>query len=171
MSVNTWYKCILPERLEQLVSEARRDPEAAANYLHPEGEDDEYERPEPGLWTERNWLGLHSLLTFGEWAKQPLLGAAITGGTPIGDGYCYSDAPVRYFTVEQVRQIALALQLVDREALHCTCDPAALNAAQVPPVGGWHKDDFPHLWKTFVHIREFFHAAQAQGYAVLVYVC
>lgn len=171
MSVNTWYRCISPERLDQLIIEAQADMEAAANYLHPDGEEDEYERPEPGLGTERNWLGLHSLLTCGEWAKQPLLGAAITGGTPLGGGYCYPDSPVRYFTAEQVGEIAIALQSVTEEALCRTCDPAALNAARVPPVGHWRAGDFAYLWKTFCDIRDFFRIAQAYRYAALVYLC
>ncbi len=170
MSVNTWYKCITPALLEQLVEEARHDPDAPANYLHPENEGDDYERPEPGLWTERNWLGLHSLLTYDKWAKQPLLGDAITGGTPIGRDYCYADSPVRYFTAEQVRDIAPALQSVQEEVLRDSCDPVALNAAEVPP-DGWQEGDFVYLWETFCNIRDFFRKAQGQGYAVLVYLC
>jgi len=171
VSVNTWYRCIAPERLERLIIEARDDPDAPANFLHPDGKDDEYVRPEPELWTERTWLGLHSLLTFGEWAKQPLLGAAISGGTPIGGDYCYPDSPVRYLTAEQVREIASALQSVTEEALCRSYDPAALNASGVPPEGHWHESDFAYLWKTFCDIRDFFHVAQIYRYAVLVYLC
>jgi hypothetical protein len=171
MSINTWYRCIYRERLDELVRQAEHDPDAPANYIHPEAGDDEYGRPEPSLWTERNWLGLHSLLTFGAWAEQPLLGAAIAGGTPIGGDYCYADSPVRYFTVEQVREIATALQAVKEEALQRSCDPEELNAACVPPVGGWNEESFVHLWKTFCNIRDFFRMAQSHNYAVLVYLC
>jgi len=170
MSVNTWYLCIMPARLEQLVQEAQQDPDAPANYIHPEDEDEDYERPEPGLWTERNWLGLHSLLTSGEWAKQPLLGEAITGGTPIGGDYGYVDSPVRCFTAEQVGDIASALRWVDEEALRASCDPTLLNATGAPPPGGWREGDFVYLWETFRNIRDFFHDAHGQGYAVLVYL-
>lgn len=130
MSVNTWYRCITPARLEQLVEEARHDPDAPANYLHPENEGDDYERPEPGLWTERNWLGLHSLLTLDGWAGQPLLGEAIVGGVPIGGDYCYAESPVRYFTAERVRDMAPALQAVKEEALRDSCDPVALSCSE-----------------------------------------
>jgi hypothetical protein len=170
MSVNTWYRCITPALLEQLVEEARHDPDAPANYLHPENEGEDYERPEPGLWTARNWYGLHSLLTFGKWAEQPLLGEAIAGGTPIGWDYCYADSPVRYFTATQVRDIAPVLQAVQEDALRDSCDPVALNAADVPP-GGWQEGDFVYLWETYSNIRDFFRTAQEQGYAVLVYLC
>jgi hypothetical protein len=171
MSVNTWYQCISPERLDQLISEARLDRDAPAKYLNPDDEDEEYERPEPNLWTESNWLGLHSLLTFGEWAKQPLLGAAIAGGTPIGGDYCYAGSPVRYFLAGQVREIATALQSVVEEPLRRSCDPVVLNAARLPPVGAWYEGDFEYLWETFCNIRDFFHIAQCQYYAVLVYLC
>src|SRR5438128_9359 len=106
VSVNTAYRCITPERLEFLIEEARSNPIAPARFVRPEiGQ----ARTEPKLWIERNWLGLHSLLTFGEWAERPLLGDAIAGGMPTGADYIYEDAPVRYFRREQVHAIAAEL--------------------------------------------------------------
>jgi hypothetical protein len=171
VSVNTWYQCITPERLEQLLDDNRFDRDAPAKYLDSENENDRFGKREPRLWTERNWLGLYSLLTFGEWAEQPLLGQSIAGGTPIGNPFCYDDSPVRYFRMEQVHAIAAALQEVKEEALRRTCDPAVLNAARVEPIGEWRDGDFPHLWKTFCDIRNFFRTASEQEYAVLVYLC
>lgn len=171
MSVNTWYKCISPARLIQLKYDAQFDLDAPANYLHPEDEDEEYERPEPGLWTERSWEGLHSLLTFGKWAEQPLLGDSIVGGTPIGEDYCYEGSPVRYFTAEEAREIAFALQEVAEEALRESFDPVALNTANPPLTGEWSEGDFVYLLETFRNIRDFFCTAREQGYAVLVYLC
>ncbi|MGC4046551.1 MAG: YfbM family protein [Armatimonas sp.] len=171
MAINTWYRCISPENLTQLMQASRLHPEAPAEYLDSGFNDDsnEMKRPEPRLWTERNWLGLHSLLTFGEWAQYPLLGTSISGGTPIGGDYCYY-GPVRYFTEEEVRNIASALEKVEEATLRSSFDPDALNAAGVPPAHAWHPEDFPHLWKTFQDIQTFFRVAQSQGYALLVYL-
>jgi hypothetical protein len=170
MSINMHYQCILRERLDRLVKEVWDDPAVVERYVLREGEE-RWEKPDPTLWTEANWVGLHSLLIWGEWANQPLLGAAILGGTPIGWGYCYSDEPVRYFTVEQVREVAAALQTVQEDALRRSCDPAALNAVGAPPVGGWREGDFEYLWKTFCDIRDFFRAAQIHNDAMLIYLC
>jgi hypothetical protein len=170
MSINTWYLCIDPERLQRLIEETRRDPDAPAKYIHPPELPDDYEHPEPSLWTERNWLGLHSLLTFGDWANQPFLGAAIGGGTRFGRDYCYRDEPVRYLWRSEVVVIAEALAGVSEEALRRTCDADRLNEARVPPVGGWREGDYVHLWKTFTRIRDFYAQAAAGGYAVLIYL-
>lgn len=170
MAINTWYQRISPRDLKQLIQDSYSNPDAPTQYLHPELDDErtKEQRIEPMLWTERNSLGLHSLLTFGEWAKCPLLGASISGGTPIGGDYSYE--PVRYFTQKEVGDIASALETVKETALSNSFDPGALNTAGVPPTSGWHENDFPHLWKTFQDIQSFFHIAQSQGYAVLVYL-
>jgi hypothetical protein len=170
MSINLCYECISPERLDRLVQEVRDDPTVVEKYLRREGEE-RYEKQPPRLWTERNWQALHSLLTWGEWADQPMLGAAILGGKPIGWGYCYSDEPARYFTVEQVHEIAAILQTVDEEALRRSYDPAAFNAAGAPPSGGWREADFEFLWKTFCDIRDFFQVARNFNDAMLVHIC
>jgi|SRR5579871_2363474 len=170
MSINMWYECISQERLDRLIAETWEDRAAVERYLLREGEE-RYEKQPPKLWTERNWQGLHSLLTWGEWANQPLLGTAILGGKPFGWGYCYSDEPARYFTAEQVREIADALQMVEEDALRRSCDSVALNAAGVPPVGGWREGDFEFLWKTFCDIRDFFQVARGYNDAMLVHIC
>lgn len=167
MSITAWYACLFPARLELLLEEARCDPDAVEAFLFPE--ERSFEPPPPELMIERNWEGLHSLLSFDQWKANPLLADAVLGGTEIGADLC--DGPTRYFTLEQVREIALALQGVSEEALRRSFDPAALNAAGLPPQGAWTPDGFPHLWKSFVQVRDFFREAAEYRDAMLLYIC
>ncbi len=168
MSINTYYQYITPYRLDLLIWNTSDDREAPARYIRSEGKDDDYDRPEPGIWTERNWVCLHALLTFGKWAEQPLLGESIAGGMPVGTGFQY--ASVRYLTAKQFSEIATALGAVEEEALRASCDPAVLIAANALPIDCRDDESFGHLWKTFVQIRDFFRMAQRDGYALLVYL-
>ena len=73
--------------------------------------------------------------------------------------------------VKEVCDVAAALKTVEEDALRRSCDPAALNTAGAPPVGGWREGDFAFLWKTFCDIRDFFQAAQVHNDAMLIYLC
>jgi hypothetical protein len=171
MSVNTWYRCIFPERLEQLIEEAEEDPEAVEIYLHPDDEDEDADPKEPHLWTERNWVGVLNLLSVGKWAEEPLLRESITGGTPIGGDLCYHDSPGRYLRVAEVKAIAAALQTVEEAEFSACFTPEFVEAMRLNPDDGWSPEYIPYLWKTFSNIRDFFNLAHQHGYAVLVYVC
>jgi len=170
MSVNTWYQCIPTGVLENLIEKAVDDPYAPESYLFPEDEDEDFERPEPHLWTEKNWPFLLEVLTFGRWAEQPLLAEAIDGGIAWGRDESYGESHVRYFKAETVAEISTALAGVAWDELQASCDPATPNVAESLPDGGCPAEHFGHVWATFTNIRDFFAVATAQGYSVLVYL-
>ena len=124
--------------------------------------------PPPALWTDRNWRGLHSLLSFGRWREQPHLAAALLGGADLHPSGFYGS--VRYLKLPEVREIAAALQTVTEKELQDSFDPETLNTALAPLIGQWRMDDFPHLWKTFILVRDFFAKSGCSGYAVLVFL-
>lgn len=167
MSITAWYTCLPPARLELLLEEVRRDSYAVEAFLLPDERLIDLSPPE--LMIERNWQGLHSLLSFGRWKAMPLLADAILGGRKIGADLCYG--PARYLTVEQVQDIGRALQSVSEEELRSSFDPAALNAAGLPPKGEWTENSFPCLWQSFVRVRDFFQDAAQYGDAMLLYIC
>ncbi len=167
MSITAWYTCVSPARLERLLVEVRGNPYAFEAFLFPE--ERSFEPPPPELMIDRNWEGLHSLLSFGRWKANPLLADAVLGGTKIGADVCCG--PARYLTLEQVRKIAYALQGVSEEALRSSCDPVALNAAGLPPKGAWTPESFSWLWESFVWVRDFFQDAAHYGDAMLLYIC
>jgi len=167
MSITAYYTCLSPARLELLLEEVRRDPYAVKAFLLPE--ERLFEPAPPELMIERNWQGLHSLLSFGRWKANPLLADAVLGGTKIGVDLC--DGPARYLMLEQVREIARALQSVSEEELRSSFDPAALNAAGLPPKGAWTPESFPWLWERFTEVRDFLREAAEYGAAMLLYIC
>ncbi len=177
MSVNTWYQCVTPEKLNELLVLSESDPKAFGNYLCPEDydEDEDEENPlelsEPHLWTEKNWYLLDLLFRVTKLEEQPWLLASISGGTPVGDGYCYEDEPVRYLRPEEIPPIAEALQTVEADELRKDFEPEIFRVNGYYFGEGWTNEDFPYIWNTFCAIRDFFAMTSKEGYALLIYIC
>jgi hypothetical protein len=116
------------------------------------------------LSIEKAWHGLHYLLCGSVEPNGALLSQTILGGTEIGEDLGYG--PVRYFTLDQVGQIADEL---NRPALQgemsARFDPARMSELGIYPQG-WKSSDGAWLLEEFRRVRDFYTDAEARNLAV-----
>src|SRR5262249_61557368 len=109
----------------------RADPDALDEYLYPEdGDDRDQSHPECDcLDVGKLWHGMHFLLTGAAWEAEPPLGLAVLDGEECGKDTGYG--PPRWLDVDQVREIATALDGFSVEGALAKYSPADLDAAKV----------------------------------------
>ena len=116
------------------------------------------------LSIEKAWHGLHYLLCGSVEPNGALLSQTILGGAEIGEDLGYG--PVRYFTLDQVGQIADEL---NRPALQgemsARFDPARMSELGIYPQG-WKSSDVAWLLEEFRRVRDFYTDAEARNLAV-----
>jgi hypothetical protein len=143
------------------------DPAAAGALIYGDFADGAAAPPEADLYLDKAWHGLHFLLTGTAWKISAGAGAAILGGTEIGEDNGYG--PARLHSAAAVRSVAAALDRLDLGVLRTRYDPAAMTAADIYP-RVWGEDDqfddflAPH----WAGLREFYRTAADEGQAVLL---
>lgn len=145
----------------------RADPTAVDALLYGDLDDDEAEMPEPELDLDKSWHGIHYLLTGTAWRIGEGADAAILGGAEIGQDGGYG--PARLLDQSTVRAVATALDALDVEVLRARFDPAAMAAAEIyPAIWTNGVDELDYLMSHYTQLRRFYHAAAANGQAVLL---
>jgi hypothetical protein len=148
---------------------AARAEEVAADPGLLEGLVEEDTAREEFLDLDKAWHGLHWLLTGTTDDASTATGAAIMGGTEIGEDWGYG--PPRLLRPGDVRRVADALGEVDGDDLHGRFDPTAMTAADVYPFI-WDEDDVfaEYLAPSFEMLRDFYARAASRGDAVLAVI-
>ncbi|MFF5219277.1 DUF1877 family protein [Micromonospora sp. NPDC000442] len=111
--------------------------------------------------TDKAWDGIHRCLTDGtlepDGGEYPF-SHAVLGGRRLHDEYV-----VVYLTVDEARDVAVALQSVDRCQLRQRFD--AIDDLDYR--GALDDADFDYTWDNFVEVRAFYQRAAAAGRAVV----
>ncbi|MEZ5098139.1 MAG: DUF1877 family protein [Nocardioides sp.] len=141
------------------VHRLRDDPDAAWDLL-----DD----PDPGddvVHLNKEWHGVHWLLTGTAWDAGGPLGQVILGGEEFGEDGGYG--PPRLLAPADVADLAAALRTLRRDELRSGFDPAALSAAGVYP-DVWAEPNIVESLLPYVEqLRAFYGAAADRGAWVL----
>jgi hypothetical protein len=153
-------------------------PTRISSYLY-EAEDDEDRDgeeefgPHADIDIDKAWHGLHFLLAGDADGGSFPLSFLLTGGTPVGEedvGY----GPARGFRSFEVKQIAAALQTIDRTMLGERFDWQKMARARIYP-DVWSRRDEEvqnrdYLLDAFEVVRDFLTGAAENGEALIVYL-
>jgi hypothetical protein len=149
---------LAPEEVHQLA----RDERALAKAL--------FEAKAPlGLQMDKEWHGIHFLLTGDAWSTRGPYGQVILGGKEVGPDLGYG--PARVLTVAQVRDIAEKLQALSEKQLEQRYDPEMMTKAEIYPETIWKREGQAALvWLLHGYRRlvDFYVRAAAEGKVVLL---
>ncbi|MDS3859404.1 YfbM family protein [Thermosynechococcaceae cyanobacterium BACA0444] len=116
---------------------------------------------------DKDWHGLHYLLTGQAWESPGILGQVILGGQEVGDDLGYGAA--RLLTSEQVQVVAQALSHLSTDEFAAKFNPSQLNEADIYP-GNWEEADRPGLAESYENVASYYQDAAAQGQGMLLYL-
>ena len=149
---------LAPEDVPRLV----RDGRALANAV--------FEATAPfGMQMDKEWHGLHFLLTGDAWSTRGPYGQVILGGKNIGPDLGYG--PARVLTAAQVKEIASKLRALSEDELKRRYDPEKMTEAQIYPEIIWKREgQAALLWllEGYRQLLAFCVRAAAEGNAVLL---
>jgi hypothetical protein len=121
---------------------------------------------------DKAWHGIYYLLTGISDIEKPnvsALGAAILGGTEIGDDEGYG--PLRYLEAKEVKEIAAALESVSVQDFASRYKVEDMNKNDIYPLGGeWTEEDKDYLVEHYETLVEFFRIAADQDEAMLLFL-
>ncbi|MDQ0228678.1 YfbM family protein [Metabacillus niabensis] len=121
---------------------------------------------------DKAWHGIYYLLTGTadlEQTFESTLGIAIFGGTEIGDDLGYG--PLRYLEVEEVKEIATALESVSVRDFTSRYKVKDMNKLDIYPFEGeWTEEDKEYLVENFESLVEFFRITATKDEAMLLFV-
>lgn len=148
---------VTPEQFSQVKS----DENALAKTL--------FESPhDVALEMDKEWHGIHYLLTGEPWSAQGILGQVVLGGTEFGSDIGYG--PARYLSPRQVSEIAAALKNLSIEQFKSRYAPKAMMKAEIYPTI-WKRegqDGLKWLVSGLARLTEFYSRAAAQGKGVIL---
>jgi hypothetical protein len=150
----------------------RTDRQALDDYLYPESGDypDEVHPECDFLYVEKAWHGMHFVLTGTAWGTKPPLGLAVLGGKKCGRDTGYGRP--RYLDVNQVREVARALEGLSVEEAIGKYTPEDLEEAEIYP-RNWGERGADRLgWvaECLGYLVAFYRDAAAQGKVVIKYI-
>jgi Domain of unknown function (DUF1877) len=122
------------------------------------------------LVLQKEWHGIHYLLTGDPWSAAGPYGQVILGGVEIGADLGYG--PARLLTPPEVKAIAAQLKNMPVEKLRERYNAAAMDRAKIYP-GGWVQEgDEARDWvfDAYGKLVDFYARAAAQGKAVILVV-
>jgi len=120
------------------------------------------------LEMDKEWHGIHYLLTGEPWSPRGVLGQVILGGSEFGPDIGYG--PARYLNPRQVAEIATALKNLPIEQFKGRYDPKAMTKAEIYPTI-WDREGQEGLrWLVagLEQLTEFYGRAAAQGKGVIL---
>ncbi|OJH36045.1 YfbM family protein [Cystobacter ferrugineus] len=171
MSINGNFRRVSADQLRDLLA----SPEQVNDVVYPpedEDSDDDTSSNADHLPMEKNWHGLHFLLTGTAWEGASPLNFIAAGGQRVGEedvGY----GPPRAFTPQQVKDISRALEGVDGEGLRRRFNARKMDELEIYPQG-WSDNDaeesLESLLEDFDALRSFLREGAEQGQALLVYL-
>ena len=118
------------------VSQLAKDKNALADLVFRPNRD-------TGLEMEKEWHGLHFLLTGDPWSTKGPYGQVILGGKEIGPDLGYG--PARVLTASQVKDIAAKLQAMPPETLMARYDAKKFTKAEIYPEVVWEREGLDAL--------------------------
>jgi hypothetical protein len=135
------------------------------------GEGDSFPERMPSIDLDKNWQGVHFLLTGTRWDTSSPLGQAVMGGTRFGDSIAGSQS-FRVIEAGDVPLIAKALSDLDHNEFREHFDARELSRQHIYPPGGWLGEDELEDCLLFCVrlLTRFYSAAAAQGLAVVLYL-
>lgn len=114
-------------------------------------------------------------ILFANWnadLEQPIestLGLAILGGIELGDDLGYG--PLRYLEVEEVKEIATALESVSVRDFTSRYKVKDINKFDIYPLDGeWTEEDKEYLVANFESLVEFYRITANQNEAMLLFI-
>lgn len=122
-----------------------------------------------GLELDKEWHGIHFLLTGDPWSTRGPYGQVVLGGKEIGPDLGYG--PARVLTVEQVKDIAAKLQALPVERLKQRYDPDKMTKAEIYPEVIWKREGqgaLVWLLEGYRRLVDFYVRAAAEGKVVLL---
>jgi len=120
------------------------------------------------LTLDKEWHGIHFLLTGEPVPDDRPLGMVIFGADDVGDNLGYG--PARSVSVEQVHQVATELCRVSAGDLRARYDATAMARAMIYP-DVWERDGdaaLDWLLAAYERLVTFYTRASADGYAVVL---
>lgn len=171
MNINLHYQSVAPEVIDQLIREARDNPDVVSRYLYPHPSEVSYSLLGPRLSLERNWSTLYSILDQGWWQRFPRCCEAMLGGAPVGWHVCYAEEPARYMRVEQIKEIAVALSEVTDTVLHDEMNYFTLFLSGALSGECLSDKDARALQDAFRSVRDFYAEVYRIKYEILIWIC
>ncbi len=151
---------VSPEQLDSL----KQRPDSVGEYLFPE----DGELPNC-CDIDKAWQGIHFLLAGDPWQGEGPLGQVVLGGTELGEDLGYG--PARYLTADQVKEVAQAIQPIDRDELSSRFEPQAMAEADIY---SFHledaEDDLNYYLTYYDELKRYYTAAAANGQAMLLFL-
>jgi len=148
---------VTPEQFIQL----KNDENALAKTL--------FESPQDvALEMDKEWHGIHYLLTGGPWLARGILGQVVLGGAEFGSDIGYG--PARYLNPRQVSEIPAALKNLPFEQFKSRYDPKAMMKAEIYPTI-WEREGqegFTWLVSGLKQLTEFYSRSAIQGKGVIL---
>jgi Domain of unknown function (DUF1877) len=123
---------------------------------------------ESSLHLDKEWHGIHFLLTGESWSSDGRYGSVIFGGGEFGPNLSYG--PARVLAAEDIREIGVMLEVLSLDELRRRYDPVAMSKAQVYP-DVWEREGHEALeWLLagYLKLRDFYARAAAEGKGVLL---
>ncbi|MFE6510660.1 YfbM family protein [Nocardioides sp. NPDC057767] len=114
---------------------------------------------------DKAWHGIHWLLTGSVWEGEPPLGDAIFGGDEFGEDNGYGRP--RHLCADRTVKVHAALSALSEAELTSRYDGAAMNAAELYPVGIWEEDGQAYTFEHLAELRAFYAHAASNGLSVI----
>jgi len=148
---------VTPEQFSQLKS----DENALTQMLFDSSDD-------VVLEMDKEWHGIHYLLTGEPWSARGALGQVVLGGTEFGSDIGYG--PARYLNPRQISEIATALRRLPIEQFKSRYDPKVMMKAEIYPTI-WEREGEEGLrWLVtgLERLNEFYSRTANQGKGVIL---
>ena len=123
---------------------------------------------ESSLHLDKEWHGIHFLLTGESWSSDGKYGSVIFGGNEFGPNLSYG--PARVLAAGEVQKICVMLGVISLDELRTHYDPVAMNKLQVYPEV-WEREGgeaLEWLLAGYLKLREFYARAAGEGKGVLL---
>ncbi len=146
-----------PAQFEQL----RKNPESLAKAFFSKGEQ--------AIKLDKDWHGIHFLLTGTAWDVNGEAGQAILGGKDFGEDLGYG--PARVLSVAQVKAVAEALARNSSESLSARFNPEAMTRAEIYPTVIWNREGaqaLASLLNSYSALVTFYRRAAEKGQLVVI---
>jgi hypothetical protein len=120
------------------------------------------------LSMDKEWHGIHYILTGDAWSTEGTLGQVILGGQEFGPDLGYG--PARLLNKDQVIKISAALNNYSIEKFKSGYNPKAMTKAKIYPEiwGSDEKEDLEYLVSGYQQVVNFYARAAAQGKVVIL---
>lgn len=152
---------------ESELSRVCADPKSISDFLYAESNDDTESRR---LDIDKSWHAIHFLLNDSPWEGAYPLVCIVLGGECIGEedvGY----GPARYLTVQQVKDVANAIDQFPAWELLQKYDANRMNDEEIYP-HGWRdlSEERDYISQNYLALVKFFKDAAAANDAMIVYL-